>query len=409
MTAYRKRAERIRRREAWAREKRRAIAQRQLDEYSKALEATEDTVQAINRALQVTGNYKSRMIALVAEGIEDADCKRLDKWAAQRDNISRGKTVSRVQPDESTDARIKAQQLSWSHRQLRTALARTERQLLFIRQRGPLLRGALHLIEQQDRAPDACEEDIPEDPRQARDKEIMTSLNPHATEEDAEIRYNNKDGHTSEVSDPFTFYIQMDVDDTDTVHAMMDMHEDESDEGEREPEPLFAVRAANPKSAGSFQSMTAQLDFEDTDGARTKKTVVVDSGAAACTTTLEEVRKLPGVMSTMRRSRRRFTDAQGRLLPIVGWVTMKLWLGECPLECKVYVFETMGVPFLLGTNALWENGLVIDAHEETLYKSPGLAGSMQCSTALSCRRPTPTGANVIHEVEEAVPACPAWY
>ena len=72
-------------------------------------------------------------------------------------------------------------------------------------------------------------------------------------------------------------------------------------------------------------------------------------------------------MSTMRKSRRRFTDAQGRLLPIVGWVTMKLWLGECPLEFKVYVFETMGVPFLLGTNALQENGLVIDAHEETLY------------------------------------------
>ena len=50
----------------------------------------------------------------------------------------------------------------------------------------------------------------------------MASLNPHATEEDAEIRYNNKDGHTSEVSDPFTFYIQMDVDDTDTACARHD-------------------------------------------------------------------------------------------------------------------------------------------------------------------------------------------
>ena len=40
---------------------------------------------------------------------------------------------------------------------------------------------------------------------------------------------------------------------------------------------------------------------------------------------------------------------------------------------------------LLGTNALWENGLVIDAYNEILYSSPAKAGGRTCVAALQCK------------------------
>ena len=136
--------------------------------------------------------------------------------------------------------------------------------------------------------------------------------------------------------------------------------------------------------------MTATLGFEDSDGSIKNSEVCVDSGAASCTITVAKLREIaPGACSRIRRSRRRFTDAQARVMPIVGWVMLTLWLGQCSMECKVYVFESLGVPFLLGTNALWENGLVIDAYNEILYSAPAKAGGRTCTTALRCKRTTP--------------------
>ena len=68
-------------------------------------------------------------------------------------------------------------------------------------------------------------------------------------------------------------------------------------------------------------------------------------------------------------------------MPIVGWVLLNIWIGQCRMECKVYevyVFESLGGPFLLGTNSLLKNGLVIDIYNKTLYTSPALSNGKMC-------------------------------
>ena len=196
--------------------------------------------------------------------------------------------------------------------------------------------------------------------------------------------------------DPWTFYVQMDADDADTAcHLVqLEVEETEDDEAEVEVTPLLQP----------YQSMTATLGFEASDGSIQNSEVCVDSGAASCTITVAKLREIaPGACSRIMRSRRRFTDAQARVMPIVGWVMLTIWLGQCSMECKVYVFESLGVPFLLGTNALWENGLVIDAYNEILYSSPAKAGGRTCVAALKCKRAAP-GAVLMVQTEEN----PSW-
>ena len=210
-------------------------------------------------------------------------------------------------------------------------------------------------------------------PAEPRDKEVTARLNPYASEEEAAARFSNSDGYVAADHDPWTFYVQMGTDDADTACHLVQLQVEETDddEAEVEPTPLLAVRSASATASQPYQSMTAALGFEDSDGTIRSSEVCVDSGAASCTITAAKLREIaPGACSRIRRSRRRFTDAQGRVMPIVGWVMLTIWLGQCSTECKVYVFESLGVPFLLGTNALWGNGLVIDAYNEILYSAP---------------------------------------
>ena len=190
----------------------------------------------------------------------------------------------------------------------------------------------------------------------------------------------------------------MDADDADTAcHLVqLEVEETEDDEAEVEVTPLLQP----------YQSMTATLGFEASDGSIQNSEVCVDSGAASCTITVAKLREIaPGACSRIMRSRRRFTDAQAQVMPIVGWVMLTIWLRQCSMECKVYVFESLGVPFLLGTNALWENGLVIDAYNEILHSSPAKAGGRTCVAALKCKRTAPGAALTVQTDPSWTQAC----
>ena len=76
------------------------------------------------------------------------------------------------------------------------------------------------------------------------------------------------------------------------------------------------------------------------------------------------------------------------------------------MKCKVYVFESLGVPFLLGTNSLWENDLVIDTYNKTLYTSPALSNGKTCSTALQCKRTPITNTSAVQQVDSHT--APEW-
>ena len=142
--------------------------------------------------------------------------------------------------------------------------------------------------------------------------------------------------------------------------------------------------------------MMAELGFTGVDGSVKRKLAVVDSGAAQCTISLQELRTLlPGMEHEIQKSTRVFSDASGRAMPALGCVRLTLVLGECPLDCDVYVFERMGVPFLLGTNALHEHGMVIDAHAELLYKkSDGKRCAARCTANVGGSRPWPPTSQV---------------
>ena len=78
----------------------------------------------------------------------------------------------------------------------------------------------------------------------------------------------------------------MDADDADTAcHLVqLEVEETEDDEAEVEITPLalLYVRGDSTATSQSYQSMTATLGFEDSDGSIQNSEVCVDSGAASC-------------------------------------------------------------------------------------------------------------------------------
>ena len=199
-----------------------------------------------------------------------------------------------------------------------------------------------------------------EDPRSPEDKHIMAMVNPNATEADALRRLNGDADMGVGDYDPYSFFLRMDWDDAETCHHFAMLQEqcglepDPDEQDTEEPIPLFHVGEA------AYKPMSAPLGFVDGDGRESNREVIVDSGAAQCTISLQTLREwLPTTATQLVKSSKRFLDASGRVMPALGTVVVCMRLGECLVRCTVYVFERLGVPFLLGTNALRENGLVI--------------------------------------------------
>ena len=70
---------------------------------------------------------------------------------------------------------------------------------------------------------------------------------------------------------------------------------------------------------------------------------------------------------TMRRTTRAFHDASGNRMNIMGEIDLGFWVGDLLLWTVVYVFGNLGHSFLLGVNAINENGLTISSVRSILY------------------------------------------
>ena len=149
-------------------------------------------------------------------------------------------------------------------------------------------------------------------------------------------------------------------------------------------EHVMAVQRSMGKgSSRRYQSMEANLQVGMAGGFAKTIRAVVDSGAAWSAIgrkTLEE--KYPNALATLVASDvMRFVDAQGRGMPVAGKVRMHICAGDHCFWTDVYVFETLGVEFLLGVNSLVDGELVIDAKNERLFSLDAPSGAIQVSCA----------------------------
>jgi hypothetical protein len=180
-----------------------------------------------------------------------------------------------------------------------------------------------------------------------RDSQIISKLNPHASPEEAMHRFNQDVSDATEGQTP-VLRVQFDLSDAETARQLLQQEpQGEGNPHRGEVEPLFRV-----ESASKHHAMTAVITFEDLDGSRRDCSCVVDSGAAQCTITLSAMlERAPWLAHKIVPTQRRFSDAQGNLMPIVGRVVMRLWIGECLLECDVYVFQSLGVHYHASSTA----------------------------------------------------------
>ena len=307
--------------------------------------------------------------------------RRADATPRPRVKLSRTTTSRREQTER---ARVQA------------SLSQYEQEIKKAQQRVPLLKGMLAQVSEEIargayetglKAPAASMDDTL-DPR---DSQVLALLNPFATPEGALERYNNLNGLASETLDPNVLNVTLDVDDEETVAAAAAL-------GSKVPigesEPLFFTAAPGER----YQAMQVDLGFERRDGTRVILRVTADSGAAQCAISRAELERLhqgstPVIMSTSRS----FHDASGRRMPVLGRLTMTLYLGGCALQAQVFVFENLSVPFLLGTNAIVENGLVINGYSKTLYRAPELGSGKHCSAPLIAVRRNLLGMELVDE------------
>ena len=119
----------------------------------------------------------------------------------------------------------------------------------------------------------------------------------------------------------------------------------------------FFHKTSNDKS---YKSMMAKLGLETKNGEKCIE-AIVDSGAAWCAIRASYLKeKYPEAMDQIQKKQLIFRDASNNQMPLLGSVLLNLKLKSLTMPCTVFVFESLGAPFLLGTNALYENELIID-------------------------------------------------
>ena len=217
-----------------------------------------------------------------------------------------------------------------------------------------------------------------------RDKPITAKLNPHATLHDAQQRFNGTDSEMEPPeelkSDPSDrlFNVQWDCEQDDEIDV---------ESGPPEPffphvDPMMQVGEATGDTP-LYQSMAATLVIEDADGTTSPLTAVVDSGAAWSAMSLATCKRhYPQHYALMQKTKRRFIDASGNLMPPKGVINLTIHLGECRMTSSVFVFAKLGASMLLGTNTLVSHGLVINAHRRLLYTDPDVAKGLSCEVPL---------------------------
>ena len=315
-----------------------------------------------------------RHAASLADKEDEAAARGLAKWATHHESETRGVPPPKAPAGELASDRQKLAALHQAETACSKARDNLEACGRRLRQREPLLRG---LCEAHSRIVDGTEgDDVTSG--EPRDNELRARLNPNVSPEEAAARYNAEDGYAQDMDwEPGTFLVQPELD-----MDVLFQGETEEDSGTHW-ESLFATKE---EEGPRYQSTTAEFGFRDTDGKVVRSEGVCDSGAAQSALRLAFLEKnLPGLLKSMRPTKRRFLDAQDNRMDIRGVVEMPLLIGDHVMHCRAYVFGQLGADFLLGTSAIYDNDLIIHLRRQLLYKnSPD--GAIECSTPLRCFR-----------------------
>ena len=128
----------------------------------------------------------------------------------------------------------------------------------------------------------------------------------------------------------------------------------------------------NLVSAPRYHATSMQLPLEDELTRRGTIKAVVDSGAAWSAIDADVLQLLfPG--TTIRACDRRFKDASGNLMNVIGHVPLYFYIGDLRLATTVYVFKGLGAAFLLGVNSLHAHQLGISTQRRVLFSEHPLA------------------------------------
>ena len=210
----------------------------------------------------------------------------------------------------------------------------------------------------------------------SEEQQIKACLNPNIGWAEALERLNGIESinHMTEIPNtkPYEFDIEFE--------------EEEAEGGETDlcsTEGLFILQDEDKEE---YQSMAAELSFEDLDGQAHSLPAIIDSGAARCCLRKDTLDKyFPQHAKRLQPTDKRFHDASKSIMPVRGTITIEFWIGKCKLNCQMFVFDKLSVPILIGTSALMRNGLIINAKERTLYTTT-TDNQPQCSVPLQCTR-----------------------
>ena len=149
----------------------------------------------------------------------------------------------------------------------------------------------------------------------------------------------------------------------DALYVRLDLDRHEEPTGD-DLEPLFITRG--PAQA-RYQATAADLRLCNQQGDEVlAKGSIVDSGAARCAMNYAQFKKwFP--TTKLRPTAKAFRDASGNRMNIAGEVDLGFWIGDLLLWTTVYVFWNLGHSFLLGVNAIYDNGLTISSVRSKLY------------------------------------------
>ena len=128
----------------------------------------------------------------------------------------------------------------------------------------------------------------------------------------------------------------------------------------------------NLVSAPRYHATSMQLPLEDELQRRGTIKAVVDSGAAWSAIDAD-ILQLLFPDTTILACDRRFKDASGNLMNVIGHVPLYFYIGDLRLATTVYVFKGLGAAFLLGVNSLHAHQLGISTQRRVLFSEHPLA------------------------------------
>jgi len=181
----------------------------------------------------------------------------------------------------------------------------------------------------------------------------------------------------------------------DALYARLDFDRHEEPDGET-LEPLFLAcgPTESRRAKNKYQATAADLRLRNENGDEAEaKGSIVDSGAARCAMNYAHFKQwFP--TTRLRPTTKAFKDASGNRMNIAGEVDLGFWVGDLLLWTTVYVFWNLGHSFLLGVNAIYDNGLTISSVQSKLYSerpeaTPQSQVPLTMMACTMCEDPTP--------------------